>query len=74
MGPPIGLAGAGYLPAVVPPECPAFFLTGPRAASEAPVRSTVGFWYRDPAAGDVDGDGVSEGFNLSNAVGIAFGL
>jgi len=32
------------------------------------------FWYRDPAAGDVDGDGASEGFNLSNAIGITFGL
>ena len=29
-------------------------------------------WYRDPAGGDIDGDGDSDGFNLSDALEISF--
>lgn len=64
--PPAFADGAGTLTKAVDNTLP--------SGSGIVVGMTQNFqgWYRDPAAGDIDGDGVDEGFNLSNGYTITF--
>ena len=48
-------------------------LSGPAGVSISPgTTRTFQCWYRDPAAGDINGDLTASGFNLSDALAITF--